>query len=126
MNYGLVHWQYKSTSILPRKFSPLNVLPHTDLYVAHLLDPYNFYVSPVKDIYHNQKLQIFLLRAKSCHLQIFLLIINSCHNGVSEACISQTTKLMFFKFGMQSCVYGGHKICKFDRNRSTGYRDMRC
>ena len=44
----------------------------------------------------------------------------------SEVYISQTTKPIFFKFGMQSCVYGGHKICKFDRNRSSGYRDMRC
>ena len=44
----------------------------------------------------------------------------------SEAYISQTTKPIFFKFGMQSRVYGGHTICKFDRNRSGGYRDMRC
>ena len=44
----------------------------------------------------------------------------------SEAYISQTTKPIFFKFDMQSLVYGGHKICKFDRNRSSGYRDMRC
>ena len=44
----------------------------------------------------------------------------------SEAYNLQTTKLMFFKFGMQSCVYGGHKICKFDRNQSSSYRDMMC
>ena len=40
--------------------------------------------------------------------------------------ILQTTKLIFFKFGMRSRVYGGHKICKFDRNQSSGYRDMMC
>ena len=44
----------------------------------------------------------------------------------SEAYISQTTKLIFFTFGMQSRVYEVHKICKFDRNQSSGYRDMRC
>ena len=26
---------------------------------------------------------------------------------------------------MQGCVYGGHKICEFDRNWRSGYRDMR-
>ena len=44
----------------------------------------------------------------------------------SEAYISQTTKPIFFKFGIQSRVNGGHKICKFDRNRLSGYGDMRC
>ena len=44
----------------------------------------------------------------------------------SEAYILQTTKPIFFKFGMRSRVYGGHKICKFDRNQSSGYRDMMC
>ena len=44
----------------------------------------------------------------------------------SEAYILQTTKPNFFKFGMQSRVYGGHKISKFDRNQSSGYRDMMC
>ena len=44
----------------------------------------------------------------------------------SEAYILQTTKLIFFKFGMRSGVYGGHKIYKFDRNKSSGYRDMMC
>ena len=34
----------------------------------------------------------------------------------SEAYNLQTTKPIFFKFGMRSRVYGGHKICKFDRN----------
>ena len=44
----------------------------------------------------------------------------------SEAYISQTTKSIFFKFGMQSRVYGGHKIYKFDKNWSSSYRDMMC
>ena len=44
----------------------------------------------------------------------------------SEAYISLTTKPIFFKFGMQSRVYGGHNICTFDGNWSSGYRDMRC
>ena len=30
----------------------------------------------------------------------------------------------FLKFGMPSCVYGGHKINKFYRNRTSSYRDM--
>ena len=30
--------------------------------------------------------------------------------------ISQTTGLVSFKFGMKSCIYGGHQIYKFDRN----------
>ena len=34
--------------------------------------------------------------------------------------------LIFFKFGMASCVYGGHKIHKFDRNWSSSYRDTSC
>ena len=34
----------------------------------------------------------------------------------SEMYISQTTKLIFFKFSMLSRVYGGRIICKFDRN----------
>ena len=42
----------------------------------------------------------------------------------SETYILQTTKPIFFKFGIYSHVYGGHKICKFDRNRSSGFRDM--
>ena len=29
-----------------------------------------------------------------------------------------------FKCGMQGHVYGGNKICEFDRNQSTGYRDI--
>ena len=32
----------------------------------------------------------------------------------------------FFKFGMLSCVYGGHKIYEFNRNPFSSYRDMRC
>ena len=44
----------------------------------------------------------------------------------SEAYISQTTKPIFLKFGMQSRVYAGHKIYQFDRNQCSGYRDMRC
>ena len=38
--------------------------------------------------------------------------------------ISQTTGLISFKYGMLGRVYGGHKICEFDRNWPTGYRDM--
>ena len=44
----------------------------------------------------------------------------------SEAYNLQTIKPIFFQFGMRSRVYGGHKICKFDRNQSSGYRDMMC
>ena len=43
-----------------------------------------------------------------------------------EACISQTTEWTFSKFGMLSHVYAGHKTCKFDRNWSSGYRNVRC
>ena len=35
----------------------------------------------------------------------------------SETYISQTTGPMSFKLGMLSCIYVGHKICEFDRNR---------
>ena len=43
-----------------------------------------------------------------------------------EIHISRTTWPIFLKFGMPSRVYGGHKIPKFDRNRSSSYRDARC
>ena len=33
----------------------------------------------------------------------------------SETNFTQTTKSIFFKFGTYSRVYGGHKICRFDR-----------
>ena len=39
--------------------------------------------------------------------------------------ILQTTELISFKFGMYGHIYGEHKICEFDRNRSSGYRDTR-
>ena len=39
--------------------------------------------------------------------------------------ISLTTEPISFKFGMLGRVYGGHKICAFDRNRPSVYRDMR-
>ena len=32
----------------------------------------------------------------------------------------------FLQIGMYRRVYGGHKICKFDRNWCSSYRDMRC
>ena len=41
----------------------------------------------------------------------------------SETHISKTTAN--FKFDMPSHVYRGHIICKFDRNQSSSYRDMR-
>ena len=47
-------------------------------------------------------------------------------NMFSEVHISKTTWPIFLKFGMPSRVYGGYKICKFNRNRSSSYRDMRC
>ena len=31
----------------------------------------------------------------------------------------------FFKFGMQGGVYGGNKICEYDGNWPSGYRDTR-
>ena len=43
-----------------------------------------------------------------------------------ERHISKTTWPIFLKFGMPSHVYGGHIIRKFDRNRFSSYRDMRC
>ena len=39
--------------------------------------------------------------------------------------ISRTTGPISFKFGMWGRIYGGHKICEFDINRPSGYRDMR-
>ena len=39
--------------------------------------------------------------------------------------ILHTTGPISFKFGMLGHVYGGHKICKFDRNQPSGYRDIR-
>ena len=39
--------------------------------------------------------------------------------------ISQTIGLMSFKFGMYGRVYGWHKICEFDRDHPSGYRDTR-
>ena len=37
----------------------------------------------------------------------------------------QKTGLISLKFVMKGHVYGGHKICEFDRNWLSGYRDMR-
>ena len=39
--------------------------------------------------------------------------------------ISQTTGLIFLKFGMYTRVYGGHPICEFDRNWLSNYQDTR-
>ena len=38
---------------------------------------------------------------------------------------TQTTGPISFKFGMYGRVYGGNKICEFDRNQPSGCRDMR-
>ena len=37
--------------------------------------------------------------------------------------ITQIDKSILFTFGMLSYVYGGHKICGFNRNLPSGYRD---
>ena len=39
--------------------------------------------------------------------------------------ILRTIGPISFKCGMYSRVYGGHKICEFDRNWHSGYRDIR-
>ena len=40
--------------------------------------------------------------------------------------ILQTTGPISFKLGeSRTHIYGGHKICEFDRNRPSDYRDMR-
>ena len=39
--------------------------------------------------------------------------------------ISRTTEPISFKFSMQGCTYGVHKICEFDKDCPSGYRDMR-
>ena len=39
--------------------------------------------------------------------------------------ISQTAGLISFIFRMLSRIYGGHKICEFDRNQPSDYRDTR-
>ena len=46
------------------------------------------------------------------------------NGAISGTHISWTTMPTFFKFGMLGCVYGGHKIRKFDRNQPSGYRDI--
>ena len=39
--------------------------------------------------------------------------------------ISQTSRQISFKFGVQGRIYGGHYICEFDINRPSGYRDTK-
>ena len=64
---------------------------------------------------------------EGCFFWLKVIALNRCKEEEKyEENLETNISADFLKFSMPSHVYGGHKICKFDRNRSSSYRDTRC